>query len=331
MGANRSSVVRVVCWRHRICCQRLRACDARFVQALLRFHARHAPTTLERRANNVIFTTLGPVITAAIVLFVLMICRLSIFKHATDDFSHALKTSASCFAGGAVFACVACHLTAPGFPQPDPLDPGPDSEVGVSVRRRERIEPDGRRWTQKFCADCLLWRPLGCGHCKYCHRCILRLDHHCIFTGTCIGERNRGFFVVFLLCAGTALLHSMVGVCRCVFVIRCWTWHGRAGHGARAALLMLFDLCWTMIAGWLLLGFCVGGVVLIVAGAFFGSLWWLDVDREVAFAKLAVQHSRLRAALELQTKLCTRLVIAACWWQRAAPEIHEPRFMNNAL
>ena len=27
-------------------------------------------------------------------------------------------------------------------------------------------------------------------HCRYCDKCVLRLDHHCFYLNTCIGKRN---------------------------------------------------------------------------------------------------------------------------------------------
>lgn len=39
-----------------------------------------------------------------------------------------------------------------------------------------------------------------------CDRCVRRYDHHCIWLGSCVGERNHGLFWWYLL------VDSAVGV-----------------------------------------------------------------------------------------------------------------------
>lgn len=35
-------------------------------------------------------------------------------------------------------------------------------------------------------------------HCPTCKTCILKRDHHCIFTGCCVGNNNHRYFLMFL-------------------------------------------------------------------------------------------------------------------------------------
>jgi palmitoyltransferase ZDHHC9/14/18 len=54
--------------------------------------------------------------------------------------------------------------------------------------------------TQIPCSRCELSRPVGASHCYDCEVCITDLDHHCPWTGKCIGKKNLYFFYSFLTC-----------------------------------------------------------------------------------------------------------------------------------
>mmetsp|Transcript_5937 Transcript_5937/g.17663 ORF Transcript_5937/g.17663 Transcript_5937/m.17663 type:complete len:270 (-) Transcript_5937:111-920(-) len=41
--------------------------------------------------------------------------------------------------------------------------------------------------------------PVGSEYCKVCRRTVLDMDHHCLFTGRCIGRYNKRFFILFIL------------------------------------------------------------------------------------------------------------------------------------
>ncbi len=58
----------------------------------------------------------------------------------------------------------------------------------------------------KFCSSCAANAPPRSFHCWICNTCILRRDHHCVFTGNCIGHANQRHYITFLvmMCVGAA-------------------------------------------------------------------------------------------------------------------------------
>ena len=49
-------------------------------------------------------------------------------------------------------------------------------------------------------------------HCDICKKCVLRMDHHCPWVGTCIGLLNYKFYWQFLLYTTLSLLLLLVTV-----------------------------------------------------------------------------------------------------------------------
>ena len=52
------------------------------------------------------------------------------------------------------------------------------------------------------CSLCEIQRPLTASHCHYCGSCIDGLDHHCPWSGQCIGKKNMAPFQVFVCLVG---------------------------------------------------------------------------------------------------------------------------------
>lgn len=73
---------------------------------------------------------------------------------------------------------------------------GPESSRGASSERAAGVTPRplGARW----CKRCLKWKPDRCHHCSVCGRCVLKMDHHCVWVINCVGGANYKFFLLFL-------------------------------------------------------------------------------------------------------------------------------------
>jgi len=50
----------------------------------------------------------------------------------------------------------------------------------------------------RYCWSCKIARPERSKHCNSCDACVQKFDHHCPWTGTCIGSRNYTYFVRFV-------------------------------------------------------------------------------------------------------------------------------------
>ena len=82
-----------------------------------------------------------------------------------------------------------------------------DEENGQNDGTKEGQFKDRGGLIWKWCVECKHHQPPRCHHCKICNKCILKRDHHCFFTGTCIGFYNQRYFVilVFYLALATAI------------------------------------------------------------------------------------------------------------------------------
>lgn len=58
----------------------------------------------------------------------------------------------------------------------------------------------------RFCKRCQSWKPERAHHCSVMGRCVLKMDHHCIWLVNCVGLLNYKFFLLFLLYSFVACL-----------------------------------------------------------------------------------------------------------------------------
>lgn len=75
--------------------------------------------------------------------------------------------------------------------------------------RKRRLEGD-----DGYCYKCNVGRPTRSWHCRKCGFCVARYDHHCMWLASCVGEKNHGAFVTFLLFQGTLTLYGIYQLAR---------------------------------------------------------------------------------------------------------------------
>ncbi|KAE8704525.1 putative protein S-acyltransferase 16 [Hibiscus syriacus] len=97
------------------------------------------------------------------------------------------------------FAIFADPGRVPSSFMPDIEDPG------VPIHEIKRKGGDLR-----FCQKCSCFKPPRAHHCRVCKRCILKMDHHCIWINNCVGHANYKVFFVFVVYAVIACLYSLV-------------------------------------------------------------------------------------------------------------------------
>ena len=118
-----------------------------------------------------------------------------------------------------VTLCFLCLTTDPGVFPVNYLDMSLLYSYSSENQNKRINKPHvlrGRKYKQKFCQTCMIYRPLGCSHCKICDVCIERYDHHCPWVGNCIGRNNYNIFYFYVLsfnifCICNIILCSLCG------------------------------------------------------------------------------------------------------------------------
>eukprot|EP00761_Pharyngomonas_kirbyi_P002322 gb/GECH01002326.1/.p1 GENE.gb/GECH01002326.1/~~gb/GECH01002326.1/.p1 ORF type:complete len:290 (+),score=42.35 gb/GECH01002326.1/:1-870(+) len=79
-----------------------------------------------------------------------------------------------------------CMLTEPGFVPMEWKKPPSINEELQALK------------TNRFCSNCNTYKPLRAHHCSSLDRCVLRMDHYCIWVCNCVGARNHKYFYLFI-------------------------------------------------------------------------------------------------------------------------------------
>ncbi|KAJ6773007.1 PROTEIN S-ACYLTRANSFERASE 16-RELATED [Salix koriyanagi] len=87
-------------------------------------------------------------------------------------------------------------------------------------------EPHNNSSQLRQCDKCCTYKPPRAHHCRICRRCVLRMDHHCLWINNCVGYWNYKAFVILVLYATIASIYSSVMIISCALQ-KNWNFSGR--------------------------------------------------------------------------------------------------------
>ncbi|KAB1219045.1 putative protein S-acyltransferase 15 [Morella rubra] len=100
-----------------------------------------------------------------------------------------------------LFSFFACVLIEPGH-VPSSYVPDIEETTG-SDKEHEKNVAQLRR-----CDKCSTYKPPRAHHCRVCRRCVLRMDHHCLWINNCVGYWNYKAFFMLVLYATIGSIYS---------------------------------------------------------------------------------------------------------------------------
>ncbi|XP_061997470.1 probable protein S-acyltransferase 15 [Rosa rugosa] len=188
----------------------------------------------------------------AVLLLMGFICYITVFIF-IDDWV-GLQSSAgylnvlifTVLASLCLFSFSSCVLIDPGY---TPASYIPDVEdSGVSDQ-----EPKKNVIQSRCCDKCSTYKPPRAHHCRVCRRCVLRMDHHCLWVNNCVGYWNYKAFFTLVLYATIGSLYSTTIIITCALQ-KDWEFSGSGSlkvfYVTCAATMAALTLTLGTLLGW---------------------------------------------------------------------------------
>jgi len=103
--------------------------------------------------------------------------------------------------------------TDPGSPD-NGWEPNDFTKEELEKLKEKDIFNEGKA---RFCEKCNVFKPPRVHHCRILKRCILRMDHYCVWANNSIGLLNHKYFLNLLFwCSFTSFLSSVVQI---IFIV----------------------------------------------------------------------------------------------------------------
>ena len=117
----------------------------------------------------------------------------------------------------------------------------------------------------------LIYCNLRAKHCSFCNNCVEELDHHCPWTGNCVGKRNYKHFIRFIV---LVTIHVMAVTAVGIFVMyknvseenNSESFFARIGNAFGNNLWDTFITIFTFLCMWSLWSLCGYHMFLLVIG-----------------------------------------------------------------
>lgn len=142
----------------------------------------------------------------------------------------------------------------------------------------------------KFCYTCELYRPPRASHCPRCDNCVEKFDHHCPWTGTCIGKRNYRPFIYFVTFTAISLV---IGICICIFQI-IYSSVKLAAHPFKVNGKTIWEIICTIASAPIAL-ICL--IALIFVGTLFGFHSYLICTGQTTYESIKKKRGRSETEL----------------------------------